>query len=259
MLIDLHNHTKRCNHATGEMSEYVKAAIAAGTHTFGFSDHVPMDFDKKWRMDFSQMQEYEVEVRELKQKYLGKIEVLLGYEVDFVPGHIDERVLKANVDYLIGSVHFLDGWGFDNPEFIGEYKNRDIDMIWQEYFDAIKAMANSGLFDIVGHLDLLKVFKFLPKKDIRLLAKEALKAIKKADLVVEINAAGFRKPIGEPYPSKALLEEIYELGINISFGSDAHSVEQVSADNGECEKLAKQIGFSRCATFLNRDKKLVAF
>ena len=61
-------------------------------------------------------------------------------------------------------------WGFDNPEFIGVYKSKDIDTIWIEYFDAIKAMAKTGLFDIVGHFDLIKVFKFLPQKDIRIIA-----------------------------------------------------------------------------------------
>jgi len=70
---------------------------------------------------------------------------------------MDERVLHADVDYLIGSVHFIDGWGFDNPEFIGRYEHEDIDLIWQKYFDTIEAMAEAKLFDIVGHLDLIKV------------------------------------------------------------------------------------------------------
>ena len=85
-------------------------------------------------------------------------------------------------------------------------------------------MAKTGLFDIVGHLDLIKVFKFLPKKDIRLIAKETLHEIKKANLVLEINSAGIRKPIAETYPSIQLLEMAYEMGIDITFGSDAHSV-----------------------------------
>ena len=79
-----------------------------------------------------------------------------------------DEILNANVDYLIGSVHFLQNknemWGFDNPEFIGVYKSVDIDKIWEDYFDAIEAMAKTNYFQIVGHLDLIKVFKFLPKK-----------------------------------------------------------------------------------------------
>ncbi|MCW9025948.1 MAG: histidinol-phosphatase, partial [Thiovulaceae bacterium] len=201
MIVDLHNHTTLCNHAEGTIEDYVKQAIRNNTQYFGFSDHAPMSFDPKYRMDFSEMKTYENSVLDIKEKYKDKIEILLGYEVDYLEGHMDETVLKADVDYLIGSVHFIDKWGFDNPEFIGKYEEKNIDEIWQKYFDSIEAMANSKLFDIVGHLDLIKVFKFLPKNPILSIAKNALKAIKKADMVIELNAAGFRKPIAEAYPS----------------------------------------------------------
>jgi histidinol-phosphatase (PHP family) len=159
MIVDLHNHTKLCNHAEGESYEYIEKAIEKKTRFFGFSDHAPMDFDPKYRMSFEEMHTYEKSILELKEKYKEKVEILLGYEVDFLKGHMDEQVLHVEgVDYLIGSVHFIDGWGFDNPEFIGKYQEQDIDEIWQEYFDAVEDMAKSGYFDIVGHLDLIKVF-----------------------------------------------------------------------------------------------------
>ncbi len=259
MKVDLHNHTTLCNHATGTMQEYIQKAIQESTKYFGFSDHAPMDFDQKYRMGFDQMDSYEQNVLNLKEKYKNQIDILLGYEVDFLPNFMDKRVLNAKVDYLIGSVHFIGKWGFDNPEFIGEYKNRDIDLIWQEYFDAIEAMAKSGYFDIVGHLDLIKVFKFLPNKDIRLIAKKALKAIKKADMTIEINMAGYRKPVKEAYPSDILLQEISSLDIPITFGSDAHKVEQVSLFKDEVESLAKRYGYTKCATFKERQKELITF
>ncbi len=211
MIVDLHNHTPLCNHAEGEIFKYVEKAIESGTKYFGFSDHAPMDFDPKYRMSFTQMQGYEKAVLEAKEKYKDSIEILLAYEVDFLEGHMDKRVLNADVDYLIGSVHFIDEWGFDNPEFIGHYEHEDIDVIWQKYFDAIEAMARSGHFDIVGHLDLIKVFKYMPKKDINLIAKNALEAIKKADMVIELNVAGFRKPVAEAYPSVSLLNKLLSL------------------------------------------------
>ena len=168
-------------------------------------------------------------------------------------------MLEAEVDYLIGSVHFINEWGFDNPEFIGGYKGRDINEIWQSYFDAVESMAKSGLFDIAGHIDLLKVFKFLPTKDVRILAKNALKAIKKSDMTIEINTSGLRKPIEEIYPSKALLEEMYELEIPITFGSDAHSIEHVGHGYDAAVSLAKEIGYTKAMTFRNRDKQLLNF
>ena len=259
MIVDLHNHTKLCNHASGEMYEYIEQAIKNGTKYFGFSDHAPMDFDTKYRMNFSQMPSYEKSVVDLKQKYKDKIDILLAYEVDFLKGYIDKRVLDAKVDYLIGSVHFIGKWGFDNPEFIGNYKNKDIDKIWQEYFDEIEALAKSGLFDIVGHLDLIKVFNFLPKKDVRLIAKNALKAIKKADMVVEFNMSGYRKPTGEAYPSTSLIESLKELDIPITFSSDAHEPKQVGLYKDKILTIAKEYGYDKCAIFKDRDRELIKF
>ena len=255
MLIDLHNHTPFCNHATGNPEEYIQKAIEKGIDVYGFADHAPMNFDPKYRMKFEEMDKYEQKIISLSQNY-DNIKILLGYEVDFTPS-IDKRVLERKVDYLIGSVHFLDNWGFDNPEFIGQWESRDIDDIYKEYFEAISAMARSGLFDIVGHFDLIKVFKFLPKADIRVLAKDALKEIKSSGMTLEINSAGLRKPIGEAYPSKSILELAYEMDIPITFGSDAHSVEQVGFGYDEVLALAKDVGYSQAVTFTNRDAQLI--
>lgn len=257
MLIDLHNHTSLCNHATGTIEEYVIKAIKMGIDIYGFSDHAPMKFDKTYRMTFEEMALYEAEVKRVKELYKKDIDVLLAYEVDYLPGYMDSRVLNADVDYLIGSVHFINKWGFDNPEFIGEYKTKNIDDIWQQYFNLVRDMANCGNFDIVGHIDLIKVFNFLPKKDIRLIAKEAIHAIKKNNLVVEINGAGVRKPIGEIYPSKAILEMLLENDIAITFGSDAHKVDDVGKDLNKNMEYVKSIGFSKIVYFKGREKKLL--
>ncbi|MFC2057956.1 histidinol-phosphatase, partial [Campylobacterota bacterium] len=221
MRIDIHNHTTRCNHAEGTVDEYIQRAIELGIDIYGFSEHAPMDFDPHYRLSFEEMQAYTDDILSAKERYKNDINILLGYEVDYLPGHMDDRILNAKVDYLIGSVHFIDKWSFDNPEFISGWKNKNIDEIWKAYFEATEAMAKSGKFDIVGHLDLIKVFKFMPKQDIRSLAKNALQAIKRSDMVLEVNTAGIRKPIGELYPSRTLLEAAYELDIPITFSSDA--------------------------------------
>lgn len=260
MRVDLHNHTTLCNHATGSTEDYIRAAIEKKIDIFGFSDHAPMDFDPEYRMKFSDMKAYENEVLTLKEKYAKDIEILLAYEVDFLPGHMDDRVLKAqNIDYLIGSVHFINEWGFDNPEFIGKYESQNIDDIWQEYFNAIEAMADSGHFDIVGHLDLIKVFNFMPKKDIRSIAKSALQSIKKANMTIELNVAGYRKPVKEAYPSQTLLEMAYELEIPITFSSDAHSIKQVGLYYDDIIQLAKSAGYTQCATYRHRDRQMLKF
>lgn len=259
MKIDLHSHTTLCNHADGSVNEYVEKAIENGIDVFAFSDHAPMDFDPTYRMSFDEMALYQEWVMEAKQKYADKIEILLGYEVDYLPGHMDERVLHADVDFLIGSVHFINEWGFDNPEFIGRYQHEDIDLIWQKYFDLIEAMAKTNLFDIAGHIDLIKVFKFMPTRDILEIAMPALKAIKEADMVLEINVAGYRKPCKEPYPSPSILKAAFDLDIPITFGSDAHNPEQVGLFRQEAEGLARSIGYTQCAYFKNRERVMVTF
>jgi len=259
MRIDLHNHTTRCNHAEGTVDEYIHRAIELGIDIYGFSEHAPMDFDEKYRLPFEDMQAYTDDILTAKERYKNDIDILFGYEVDWLPGHMDDRVLNAKVDYLIGSVHFIDKWSFDNPEFIGGWKEKDIDEIWKAYFETTEAMAKSGKFDIVGHLDLIKVFKFMPKQDTRILAKNALKAIKRSNMVLELNAAGLRKPVAEVYPSKTLLQEAYALDIPITFSSDAHAVEQVGFGYEEVLTLAKDIGYTKAVTFQGRDRQLITF
>jgi histidinol-phosphatase (PHP family) len=172
---------------------------------------------------------------------------------------MDDRVFNAKVDYLIGSVHFIDKWSFDNPEFISGWKTKDIDEIWKAYFEATEAMVKMGKFDIVGHLDLIKVFKYMPKQDVRILAKNVLKSIKKSGMVMELNAAGLRKPVKEIYPSQALLEEAYALDISITFSSDAHAVDQVGFGYEKTVQLAKEIGYTKAVTFKDREKELIVF
>lgn len=266
MRVDLHNHTELCNHAVGTTKSYIEKAINVGIDVYGFSDHAPMNFDPKYRMDISKQNDYENDILALKEIYQNDIEILLGYEVDFMQDQtlMLEEILNSNVDYLIGSVHFIqekndDLWGFDNPEFIGKYKEKNIDNIWKDYFSAIESLAKSNLFDIVGHFDLIKVFKYLPNKDIRILAQSALKEIKKSNMILEINPAGLRKPIKEQYPSKPLLEVAYDLGIPITFGSDAHAIDQIGFGYEEITTLAKEIGYTQCMTFKNRDRQLVTF
>jgi histidinol-phosphatase (PHP family) len=259
MIVDLHNHTPLCNHAEGSIDEYIQSAIKAGTKVFGFSDHAPMDFDPKYRMRFEDMPEYEVQVKEAKEKYKEKLTVLLAYEVDYLPGHMDKRVLEADVDYLIGSVHFLEGWGFDNPEFLSQWHEQDVNEVWQKYFDTITAMTETKLFDIVGHLDLIKVFNFMPDKNITLMAKDTLDAIKDNNMVIEVNGAGYRKPVKEAYPSKELLEEAFKREIPITLSSDAHAPAQVALFDKEIMALVSSVGYKECSYFINRERKSIRF
>ena len=259
MRIDLHNHTSLCNHATGTPYEYLQRAITLGIDVYGFSDHAPMRYDPQYRMRMDQRQAYRSMIMEAQHLCQRQIETLFGYEVDYIEGYVEEAILNESCDYLIGSVHFIDEWGFDNPEFLKSYETKDPDTTWKRYFQLMTDMVQTGHFQIVGHFDLLKVFNFLPSRNITSLADECLHAIKDHGMAIEINTAGLRKPVQELYPSFSLLSKAFELQIPITFGSDAHSVEQVGFGYEQARELAYKVGYRQCALFREKKLQLVNF
>jgi histidinol-phosphatase (PHP family) len=272
MKIDIHNHTSRCNHATGTMQSYIKQAILKDISVYGFSCHAPIrqGVDPDNRMSVGDIHDYLHDIKTLQKKHQDCITITSGFEVDFLSGDfLYDEVLNSSVDYLIGSVHFIPQsnekyslfnpkfWGFDNPEFIGQYKKMDIDQIWQNYFDVVEQMAKTQKFDIAGHLDLIKIFGFLPTKNPKDIAYKAIKQIKKSHMSVEINSAGLRKPIGEQYPSRDLLGLCFDMDIPITFGSDAHKTDDINSGYDICVKLAKSVGYVKAVYYKNKQKIFV--
>ncbi|MDR1911015.1 MAG: histidinol-phosphatase [Helicobacteraceae bacterium] len=263
MKLDLHNHTSRCNHAQGSMEDYVLEAIKEGVEVFGFSDHAPLRFDQGYRMSENEMDSYENEFFALKEKYADRIALRLGYEADYLPTKTIESVFSRKVDFLIGSVHFLGEWGFDNPEsvFTGfdsdEFDRRGLENVWRAYFAAMADMAKSGRFNIVGHFDLIKLpGRYKGKKpDEAVIA--ALEAIKEANMAIEFNASGWRKSIGEQYPSIEILKIAYELKIPLTFGSDSHSPLHVAKELDRAYDLARSIGYKEAALFEDKKMRMV--
>ena len=255
MRIDLHNHTTLCRHATGSMEEYITLAVQKKIDVFGFSCHAPMAFDEAYRMSKDELPSYCEKIESLKTRYQGQIQILCGLEVDYISNKeylIESQVLEYPFDYLIGSVHFLDNWGFDNPEFIGKYAEINIEECWEKYLHSIAQMAQTGLFQIVGHIDLLKLFGHtLPDSQIPNL-NLALESIADNHLAIELNPAGLRKPIKEAYPSAQILQKAYEKGISITFGSDAHALEHIGFGYEKLCHLAKNIGYTHALYFTNK-------
>ncbi len=253
MIVDLHNHTPLCNHAVGEPLAYATAAFEKGCEVYGFSDHAPMNHDTLYRMKFDEMVRYKEMVEAVKSEFAGRMEVLFAYEMDFLTGFMDDRVFEADTDYLIGSVHFLNNWGFDNPEYIGEFANHDINKLWGDYYEAVAASAKMGRFNIVGHMDLLKLFNHRPTVDIKKLAAPAVDAIKKAKMVVELNTAGYRKPCNELYPCDEILELLAEKDVPITISSDAHAPEHVGANYEKAVAKAREFGYTKVAYFVKKE------
>ena len=169
-MIDYHIHTKLCRHASGEMEEYVECAILAGIKEMGFSDHMPMVTDRGdgLAMSIEELPLYVDKISELQEKY-PEIVIKMGIEADYFPGlekECKKITDKYQFDYVIGSVHFIKKWGFDNINQIAQWEEKDINKVYSDYFALLRKSAESGLFDIIGHSDLVKKFGQKPSNDI---------------------------------------------------------------------------------------------
>lgn len=261
-LPDYHIHTALCQHATGEIHEYRARADRLKIPEICFTDHVPSPdgYDPEHRMAMADFPNYREMIRRLQRRDVLP-GVLFGIEADYYEGC--ERFLKTwlpaqGFDYVLGSVHFIRGWGFDNPEERHIWDSVDVTATWRKYFEAITQLARSGLFDAVGHLDLPKKFGYRPPNhDLKIMTGRALDSIAAAGMGLEINTAGLRKPVGEIYPSPEILSLARKKGIPICFGSDAHSPAEVGADFEIALGAVRQAGYGEYFTIRHRKKRLV--
>ena len=260
-LVDYHVHTARCGHAVGAMERYVERAIESGLKELGFSDHLFMYWlpaDRRdpelgmaeWEHDF-----YIEDVERCRRRYTGDITIRLSTEADFIPGHekaLESIVRRYDWDYVIGSVHFLGDWGFDDSRQIAEFEQRDIDALYAQYFETVGASAETGLFDTIGHTDLIKKFGHRATADLAGAYTRLAQRLARADVCIELNTAGLRKPVGEMYPHPDLLAACHSAGVPVTFASDAHAPNEVAADFGSAIELLRTTGYGEFVTFEKR-------
>ncbi len=209
---------------------------------------------------FSEHDEYLERIDRDLIRVLGKeypeIGLRLGLEMDFIPGrqnYIRGLLAHNQFDYVLGSVHFIDGWGFDHPDHRVRFEELDIDEVYDDYFSLVKEAVETGLFDIVSHLDLVKVWGHRPKRrDIFEFVQPVLRCVKEAGMVIEINSGGLRKPVGEMYPSFDILKQMAKMEIPITLGSDAHHPDQLGYGLNEAARLARQAGYDKFVKFESR-------
>ena len=258
---DTHIHTPLCQHAVGAPADYVQAAARNGIPQICFTDHAPAPdgYDPESRMALDQFPEYQAMVAEAADT--ASIPVRFGIEADYYPGaptFLDPWLERQSFDLVLGSVHFIGDWGFDNPKNLARWDQADPEQIWSEYFRLIALLADTRLFDVVGHLDLPKKFGHrLPEPRVRELAQPALDRIAAADMAIELNTGGLRKPAREIYPTPTLLELACERDIPIAFGSDSHAPEEVGYAFEQAVALARSAGYTQAARFRQRRRTLV--
>lgn len=261
MLVDLHNHTELCCHACGTMEDYVRQAIAKGISIFGFADHSPwmLQEDIKMALSYEEVPIYVERVRNIQRQFSSApdapINILMGMEMDFLPDDNSEalRFLKEyDFDYAIGSVHYIGTWGFDQEEQIARFQNESVRQIYEHYFGLVKELVKSGIFDIMGHLDLIKKFGYFPESGWDDIQEDVARIIGESGMAVELNTSGMDKPVHEFYPTPQFLKRLHKHGVPITLGSDSHRPMEVGRYFDRAISLLREIGYKEIAYFEKR-------
>jgi histidinol-phosphatase (PHP family) len=249
----------------GNAERYRAAAEEHGIAELGVAEHVyrfyaalevwEHPFWREWAND--DLDDYCGFVRE-------ETDLRLGIEADFVPGREDRiaNLLEGrDWDFVVGSVHFLRDSSLDTEDYSIWGTGESPERIWRRYFDTIAESALSGLYDIVGHPDLVKVWGDRaprPDRDLRYFYEPAVEAFAESGVAVELSTAGLRKPVGELYPARPYLEMILDAGCPIALSSDAHTPEQLGFRYEEALKLLEELGVRELAVFERRQRRMEA-
>ena len=250
-MIDYHLHVVA--HADRPMTvenilAYCDVAKARGIRQMGITEHDRYLDD----IDLAAFQE----ARELSQE----VELRLGIEIDFVPGEeerMDDFASALPFDYVIGSVHRVDNEEVDRQTDQRIYERYETYDLYDAYYTNVREAALSGRFDVLGHPDLIKIFRHYPERDITNMLEETADAVAESGIVVDVNSAGLRKPVGEIYPSRRLLEMFHRRGVPIILSSDAHAPDQVGMGYGESLPLVRDVGYCEVVTFEDRERGIL--
>jgi histidinol-phosphatase (PHP family) len=186
----------------------------------------------------------------------------LGIEADFVAGREDRiaNLLDASpFDYVVGSVHFLRDGALDSDEYSVWDRAGSVEDVWRRYFQTVGESARSGLFDIIAHPDLVKVWgdpRRRPGGDLRRYYEPAVEGIAEGGVAVEVSTAGLRKPVGEIYPAPAFLEMCVQAGVPVALSSDAHRPQDVGSGYEQALELLAQLGVRELSVFDRRARPL---
>ena len=251
-LQNLHSHTKYCDGIL-TLEEMVYAAIGKGCDSFGFSGHGYAPFDPG-TMSLENTERYLDEIRQLKEKYADRIELFTGIEQEY---HGD--LVQADIDYMIGAVHFVKYEGLfmcvDGNErvlraAVDTYLGGDYYKLAELYYELAADIARKTNADIIAHFDIVKKYNIagsmFDETNPRYVgaALDAMNELLKSCRIFEVNTGAmyrFNKP--EPYPSEFLLKELYKRGGEVIITSDSHDGESIGYKFGEMRELLKSCGF----------------
>ena len=257
---DYHLHTPLCHHATGPLEAYVERAHQLGLRAIGFSDHNPLPngLNATVRMNEAELDQYVACVTELRDKYHGRVEILLGLELDYfehLEDYLRQQVARYPWDYIIGAVHSLEA---TSQEFAwATAVATDPRRYYGRYCALMRQLARSGLCDIIAHFDVPKRSGCLPLAVVGEDLTRTLEIIAQSGVALEINTSGYRHPelpTPQPYPSLSLVAQAHQLGIPLLVNSDAHAPEHVGSRFGEMETFLRGLGVASLVRFAGRQR-----
>jgi histidinol-phosphatase (PHP family) len=266
VITDYHMHLRDpdggIDHTVEAVERFVETAAGRGVDEIGFAEHVYYFeqtrtlWDEPWMLErcVYDLEPYVAAVVEAKERGLP---VKLGLEVDYAAGREREtaEILASYPwDYLLGSVHYVDGFAVDQEP--GLVEKLGAEEAWRRYFVWLRNAARSGLFDSLSHPDLVKHHG--PRagvESVQWLHEETADAIEAADICVEVSSAGLHKPVGELYPDAPLLEACRARGVPITLASDAHEPQNVGRDLERAVELARSAGYETVTVFEQRHRR----
>lgn len=261
MLVDYHLHLRgpdeSIDHTPDAAERFVDVARARGIDEIGFTEHVYYFRQTRevWDVPYQVercLYDLDVYVEALLEAKRRGLPVKLGLEVDYVG---DRQARLAEIlepypwDYLLGSVHWIDGLAVDQEP--GIWEEHSVLQVWRTYFSALAELARSGFVDVLAHPDLVKIFRRSPSRDLVECTHDstANEIGLGSSVAFEVSTAGLRKPVGELYPDANLLRECRKYGVPITLASDAHVPLLVGEDYDQAVELARSAGYETVTVF----------
>jgi histidinol-phosphatase (PHP family) len=240
--------------------DYIAPSLASGLSEIGFSEHLTLFKGlEAWNMNPANMSSYISHLESMRNS-TNNIKIKTGLEVDYFAGKENEIrnfLSTLPLDYIIGSVHYLGDKTVDvGPEF---YEGKSIDSLFESYFESVCTAVSSGLFDIIGHCDLIRIYGYKPVFDQEPLYRNLAKTMKRHDVVFEVNTNGRNRPLADFYPDRRFLNIFREENVPVCVNSDAHMPARVGQYFDEAYELLRYVGFTEMAVFDNRVRKMVPF
>jgi histidinol-phosphatase (PHP family) len=271
MLTDLHVHLRPDGpeHSAADAftpanaERYQEVAAERGVDVLGVSEHVHRFRQalSVWQHPFWRQNAHD-DLDEYCHFVRERTSLSLGIEADYVPGAEDRMasLLESHdFDYVLGSVHFIANSALDLEGDWDIWRSGDVETVWMRYFEALGEAARSGLFDILAHPDLVKVWgdpDRVPRRDLRFYYDAAMDGIADSDVAIEVSTAGWRKPVGEIYPAQAFLEMCLEAGRPVALSSDAHVPDDLAYRYDDALEYLESVGVSELAVFERRERRL---